>query len=155
MTALAFPPPGALAKKHILEQIEDGNGDAVALTSSTLRLILQRLDHTQLPCPWPKCGWTEETQGRDRLPTHLRESHGTHELFWTPLIIKHIDHTMRNPTEAMLPGQVISDAPPPVRAESGAFILRRDVTPSESTPDTFATNLRFKCEKVRSALKKG
>ena len=154
LTALAVFPPGGSAKKYLLERIEEPDKDAVALISGNLKMDLQRLNPNQLPCPWPKCVWTETSQAQDRLPIHLRESHGTHELFWTPLIIKNISRTMRQAAEVVLPGQIISDAPPPVQSESGAFILRRDVGFSGSTSDKFATNLRLKCDEVKLDLKK-
>lgn len=154
VTALAIFPPGGSAKKYMLERIEEPNEDAVALKSGNPKSVLQRLNPNQLPCPWPKCVWTGISQGRDRLPIHLRESHGTHELFWTPLIIKDSIRNLRQPAEAMLPGQIVSDAPPPMQSKSRAFILRRDVGPSGSTSDTFATNLRLRCEKMKLSSKK-
>ena len=47
---------------------------------------IRNLDSTQLQCPWPRCSVNIKFSGRENLTAHLRGVHGTHELFWTPLL---------------------------------------------------------------------
>ncbi len=105
--------------------------------------LLRNLDSSQLPCPWPTCSRQLRFHNREKLVSHLRHVHGTHELFWTPLLSKtSIVPTTQTPDQ-WLPGQIISE--PAISEHSPtekAFVLKRVATSSAPSSDLFTDCLR-------------
>ena len=115
--------------------------------SKTTLFILRSLDPSQLPCPWPTCSQQLRFYDGESLVTHLREVHGTHELFWTPLLhITSIVATTQSPDQRML-GQVVPVAEP--SSTDKAYIWKRDAASSVTRSDHFTDCLIGQIRKMR------
>lgn len=115
--------------------------------------IIQNLDFSQLQCPWPNCSRRSKYDGHISLAGHLREYHGTHELFWTPLIGLNLPWTSCAPSSQWNPGQIISGVA--VSGPSGhakAFVLSRNELPAQASTDPFADHLRYQAMERRRNL---
>lgn len=75
----------SLSFSSLDSQHRDLENDFVSLAG--LLSAIHRLNRSQLPCPWPSCSAELKFQSREDLVTHVRDIHGTHELFWTPLLV--------------------------------------------------------------------
>ena len=104
--------------------------------------ILKNLDSSKLPCPWPTCSQLK-FQNRESLVIHLRELHGTHELFWTPLLWTTSTVATTQIPDQWVPGQILSEpAASELSSTEKAFILIRDAASSTTNSDVFADRLR-------------
>ena len=108
--------------------------------------LIRSLDFSQLPCPWPKCSQELRFDNRISLTAHLRDNHGTHELFWTPLLVLSSPLITSVPSNLWAPGQIISE--PAISSqqpdEVKAFVLKRNgaAAPPQALTDPFADQLR-------------
>ncbi|KAL8885425.1 MAG: hypothetical protein Q9215_006715 [Flavoplaca cf. flavocitrina] len=116
--------------------------------------IIQNLDFSRLQCPWPNCSRRSKYDGHISLAGHLREHHGTHELFWTPLIGLNLPWTSCAPSSQWIPGQIISGvATSGPSGHAKAFVLRRkNESPAQASTDPFADHLRYQAMERRRNL---
>ena len=119
----------------------------------TIADFIQSLDRSKLRCPWPVCQDESKLFNEESLSTHLRDGHGTHELFWSSLVCRPAnDRTSRTPNPWM-PGQIISESMETKNASMAkAFVLKRDAKELIPTLDTFTTRLRDQCDKRKRRL---
>ena len=119
---------------------------------NTVLSILQSLDQSRLPCPWPTCNGELRWQDRNDLLAHLRDIHGTHELFWAPLLGKDIQLPTAGRTE-WKPGQIVSELPAPeVLSLDQAFILRRGAISHRNMDDPYSNRLKAQVEETKKRL---
>ena len=112
--------------------------------------FIANLDISQLPCPWPKCSQQTSFSSHKSLVDHLRDCHGTHELFWTPLLGLSTTVNTSASSNEWVPGQIISEplvSEPPYDAK--AFILKRDVISAQASTDPYADHLRSRAMEIR------
>ena len=115
--------------------------------------FIKTLDTSQLPCPWPKCSQQSKFGSHESLVSHLRNCHGTHELFWTPLLSPRTAVGTSARSNEWVPGQIISESTtsePPCDAR--AFVLKRDDVSTQGSTDPYADNLRSRAMKIRENL---
>lgn len=113
---------------------------------SAITFIVENLDRSKLKCPWPVCQDESKFFNEESLSAHLRDGHGTHELFWSSLICRRANDETNRTSSPWMPGQIISESMKNknVSTES-AFVLKRDVKNLVTTFDSFATRLRDQC----------
>ena len=115
--------------------------------------VIKNFDFSQLPCPWPKCSQQSRFSSHISLSNHLRDFHGTHELFWTPLLNLSPPLTTREPSSLWTPGQIISESPMSSQPDEGrAFVLKRDGMPPRAIADPFTDQLRCRALEMKRRL---
>ena len=114
--------------------------------------LIKNIDFSQLPCPWPKCSQQSRFDNRISLTNHLRDCHGTHEIFWTPLLISSPPLTTRVPSSLWAPGQIISESAMSSPDEAKAFVLKRCHASSPAISDPFADQLRCRALEMKGRI---
>ena len=105
--------------------------------------ILQKAKETLLLCPWPLCLQQYTASDQHKLFTHLRESHGTHELFWTALLSTSSAPRAQETADTWFPGQIIMNSSPlDFASTKKAFILKRGASFTTTALDRFTESLR-------------
>lgn len=115
--------------------------------------LIENLDLSQLPCPWPQCSHQSRFDSHKSLVDHLRHCHGTHELFWTPLLSPKPIVSTRETSSQWIPGQIILESAisnPPDQAR--AFVMKRDVVSPRASTDPYADHLRSRVMAMRENL---
>ena len=136
----------------VLDQVHSPSNDHFSPSIAILDLI-KNLDFSRLPCPWPKCAQQSIFDNRISLTNHLRDSHGTHELFWTPLLDLSPPLSKGAPPNLWTPGQIISESIMSNHSdERKAFVLKRGHTPPRAPIDPFADQIKCQAMKTKRRL---
>ena len=146
-------PPALSSTPSVLNQVPNPSYDNLSRRIAILDLI-KKLDFSQLPCPWPKCSQKSRFDNCMSLGNHLRDCHGTHELFWTPLLISSPPLTTRVPSSLWTPGQIISESiTSSYPDEAKAFVLKRSHAPHQALSDPFSDQLRCRASETKERLR--
>ena len=155
----ALPPHQPMKARGIEEQDSTNQAQSRGTSSkqqdlgNTITFFIQNLDRAKLRCPWPVCQDESKLFNEENLSTHLRDGHGTHELFWSSLVCRPANDRTGRTSNPWMPGQIISESMETKDAcTERAFVLKRDAKRLMSDFDTFTTRLRDQCDKRKRRL---